>query len=342
MTSGQPTLLDVAKQVEDAFSEIPIIDLQPARSSDPTLRRKVADEIRNACLTSGFFYIKNHGIPEELATSAIETAKPFWDWPEEKKMEYDIRKTPNFKGYGGLLAENVNPENKGDVHEAFEFGYEEIDADPSSAAVREADGSMAGANVWPLELPEMRRASLEYYHAVMKLGKLLFPLFALALDLPENFFDDKTMNPAAIMRILHYPPQTGEIDDRVIGIGAHSDYECFTILWQDNNKALQVLNTEGKWIDAVPIPGTFVVNLGDQLARWTNDVFKSTIHRAVNRTGVRRYSIPFFFGTDYNVTLEALPSCVSPERPAKYEPVNAGDFVLSRLAPTYAHSPVKA
>jgi len=197
---------------------------------------------------------------------------------------------------------------------------------------------MSGKNVWPADFPEFRTTALKYYHAVVRLGQVLFPLFALALDLPERFFDDKTINPAAIMRILHYPPQIGEIDDKVIGIGAHTDYECFTILWQDNNPALQVLNAKGKWVDAVPIPGTLVVNLGDQFARWTNDVFKSTVHRAVNRSGVRRYSMPLFFGTDYNVMLEALPSCVSENRPAKYEPVNAGDYVQSRLAATYAHS----
>jgi len=174
---------------------------------------------------------------------------------------------------------------------------------------------------------------------VVRLGQYLFPLFALALDLPEDFFADKITKPAAIMRLLYYPPQTGIIDDRAIGIGSHTDYECFTILWQqDDVNALQVLNTAGKWINAVPIPGSLVVNLGDQFARWTNDVFRSTVHRAVNRSGVARYSIPLFFGTDYNVLLRALPSCVSDDFPAKYEVVTAGDYVKSRLEATYAHS----
>lgn len=115
-------------------------------------------------------------------------------------------------------------------------------------------------------------------------------------------------------------------------------YECFTILWQDNVQALQVLNNNGKWIDAVPIPGTFVLNIGDQFARWTNDVFKSTVHRAVNRSGAERYSIPLFFGTDYDVKLEALPGCVSEDNPVKYEVVTAGEYVKSRLEATYAHS----
>jgi len=251
----------------------------------------------------------------------------------------DIHKSKNFKGYTALLGENTNPENRGDLHEGFDLGWEE----PSTGSVRssEDDGSMAGGNVWPAEilLPGFRRAVLEYYHAVVHLGQYLFPLFALALGLPEDFFADKITKPAAIMRLLYYPPQTGIVDDRTIGIGSHTDYECFTILWQqDGINALQVLNTAGKWITATPIPGSFVVNLGDQFARWTNDEFRSTVHRAINRSGVARYSIPLFFGTDYNVPLEALPSCVSDERPAKYEVVTAGDYVKSRLEATYSTS----
>jgi len=197
---------------------------------------------------------------------------------------------------------------------------------------------MTGQNVWPEGLPGFRSSVLAYYHAVIRLGQALFPLFALALDLPESFFDDKTTKPAAIMRLLHYPPQPAKPLDRVLGIGAHTDYECFTILWQDEVGALQVMNTAGKWIDAVPIEGTLVLNLGDQFARWTNDVFKSTVHRAINKSGRERYSIPLFFGTDYNVKLEPLPSCVSEDNPPKYEVITAGDYVKSRLEATYAHS----
>uniref|UniRef100_A0A8H7XP53 Isopenicillin N synthase-like Fe(2+) 2OG dioxygenase domain-containing protein n=1 Tax=Psilocybe cubensis TaxID=181762 RepID=A0A8H7XP53_PSICU len=114
--------------------------------------------------------------------------------------------------------------------------------------------------------------------------------------------------------------------------------QCFTILWQDRAGGLQVQNTAGKWVDAVPIPGTLVVNLGDQFARWTNDVFKSTLHRVINRSGVERYSIPLFFGTNYDVLLEPIHTCVSPGSPSKYEIVTAGEYVKSRLEATYAHS----
>jgi len=287
-------------------------------------------------------YIKNHGIPEETTLAALHAGKQFFSLPSSSKMELDIHKSSNFKGYTPLLGENTNPDNQGDLHEGFDIGRE---SDVSNTSLKVgstecADGVMAGENVWPDKtiLPGFREAVLAYYHAVVRLGRLLFPFFALALDLPEGFFDDKTANAAAIMRLLHYPPQPPkrlDEDDRSIGIGAHTDYECFTILWQDSVGGLQVRNADGKWIDAVPIPGTLVLNLGDQFARWTNDVFKSTLHRVTNRSGLERYSIPLFFGTDYDVRLEPIPSCVSPDMPAKYEVVTAGEYVRSRLESTY-------
>ncbi|GJE97659.1 2OG-Fe(II) oxygenase [Phanerochaete sordida] len=282
----------------------------------------------------GFFYIKNHGVAEETIASALAAAKRFFALPLASKEAIDMSKSTNFKGYTPLLGENSNPENRGDLHEGFDIGWED-----SSGSARADDGAMSGANLWPdeQELPGFREAVMQYYNAVVSLGKLMFPIFALALNLPEDFFADKTLKPAAILRLLYYPSQDGLVDDRIQGIGAHTDYECFTILWQDEVPALQALNLDKKWVDATPIPGTFVVNLGDQLARWTNDVFKSTVHRAINRSGVERYSIPLFFGSDYDVVLEALPSCVSAERPPKYEPITAGEYVRSRIAETYGH-----
>ncbi|KAI0793028.1 Clavaminate synthase-like protein [Irpex lacteus] len=328
-------LLAAASRTESTFEQIPIIDLADLHSTDPAERRALADLIRDACINVGFFYVKNHGVPPETISKALSAGKSFFGLPQAAKDAIDIHKSENFKGYTALLGENTNPENRGDLHEGFDLGWEELDG-----SVRDDDGAMTGGNVWPdpTSLPGFREDVLEYYHAVVHLGKALFPLFALALDLDEDFFADKITKPAAIMRLLHYPPQEGIVDDRIQGIGAHTDYECFTILWQDDVPALQVLNNDDKWIDAVPIPGTFVVNLGDQLARWTNDVFKSTVHRAVNRSGQERYSIPLFFGTDYDVKLEPLPSCVSADFPPKYEVVTAGDYVKSRLEATYTHS----
>ncbi|KAH9829285.1 uncharacterized protein C8Q71DRAFT_890996 [Rhodofomes roseus] len=196
------------------------------------------------------------------------------------------------------------------------------------------DGTVAGANVWLQEPARFREAALTYYHAAEELGKKLFRLFALALEILEDYFDDKTKNSAALMPVLHYPPQTGPVDDRVrlttvtpnaqLGGQCGRDapsyllidviyaLQCFTILWQEPaTQGLQVLNKEKQWIDAPPLQGTLVINLGDQFARWMNEVFKSTVHRAINRSGVRRYSIPLFFGTDYDVKLEGPVRCLA-------------------------------
>ncbi|PPQ65889.1 hypothetical protein CVT26_000909 [Gymnopilus dilepis] len=335
------SLVGTAQLLDQDFQDVPVIDLQNISSTDPIRRRKLADEIRDACIRVGFFYVKNHGIPEDVINAVLEEAKSFFALPLEKKMEIEHRKTPNFKGYSPLLSGNNDPNGGGDLQEGFEFGWESPDqskVDPEDDS--STSGVMAGANVWPSEdyIPGFRERVLRYYHAAVNLGKMMFPLFALALDLPEAFFDDKTQHSAALMKLLHYPPQTGPIDERVIGIGAHTDWECFTILWQEPGiQALQVLNSEKKWINAPPIPGTLVINLGDQFARWTNDIFKSTVHRAINRSGVRRYSIPLFFGTDYNVKLEPMLSCISPERPPKYEVITAGEYVKGKLQATYSH-----
>ncbi|KAF8895248.1 2OG-Fe-II oxygenase [Infundibulicybe gibba] len=305
--------------------------------------RAIVDEIKRACIQVGFFYVKNHTVPDAIIQNALSASRKFFDLPVELKMELENRKTSNYMGYSPLLSGNNNPENAGDLQEGFEFGWEAL-GEPEDNKVHDnatvQKGVMAGKNVWPAAMPGFRGAVLQYYHAAVHLGKLLFPLFALALDLPENYFDDK----ATLMKLLHYPPQIGQVDDRIIGIdrgaAVHKKIiiQCFTILWQEPGiQALQVLNSDGRWIDAPPIPGTFVINLGDQFARWTNDVFKSTVHRAINRSGVRRYSIPLFFGTDYDVKLEPIPSCVSAERPPRYDVVTAGEYVKSRLQATYNH-----
>ncbi|KAK2465277.1 hypothetical protein APHAL10511_002631 [Amanita phalloides] len=322
-----------------SFSEIPVIDLTNVKNPDLGLRQALAKEIRDACVNVGFFYVKNHEIPTNIINEALEATKEFFSLPLESKMEIENKKSPNFRGYAPLLSGNNNPDNAGDLHEGFQFGWEEL-VDDKGARGEDIDGPMSGANTWPskLEAPNFREAILKYYHAAVHLGRLLFPIFALALELPKDYFEDKTKHSAAIMGLLHYPPQTGHVDDRVIGIGAHTDWECFTILWQQPGiQALQVLNADNIWVNAPPIDGTLVINLGDQFARWTNDVFKSTVHRAINRSGVRRYSIPLFFGTDYNVKLEAIPSCVSETRPAKYDVVTAGEYVKSRFQATYGN-----
>jgi isopenicillin N synthase-like dioxygenase len=188
---------------------------------------------------------------------------------------------------------------------------------------------MNGSNIWP-DLPGFKDGVAGYYGECLSLARRLIRLFAEVLYLPESFFDEMFVRPGAMSRVIHYPPQPAN-DPDTVGIGMHTDYECFTILCQDEQPGLQILNVAGEWIEAPPIPGTFVVNIGDMLARWSNDVFISTVHRVLNSTGKERYSVPLFFGPSYNVMIEPLQTCLADGEKPKYEPILAGDYVWRRL-----------
>lgn len=315
------------------FTEIPVIDFAPMFASDPAGRQAVGDAVRDACTRVGFFYVRNHQVPQSVIDGTFEAAHRFFDLPLDDKMAVDIARSPNLRGYTPLLGENTDPTARGDLHEGFDIALDLDDSDPDVAA-----GVFGyGPNQWPDGLPGFRDSLLAYQQALLAFGLKIFDAFALALDLPEGHFRPLVSKPMAQMRVLYYPSQDGEVDDRQIGIGAHSDYECFTILCTDDTPALQVLNSAGQWIMAPPMPGCFIVNVGDLMARWTNDYFASTVHRAINRSGRKRYSIPFFYGTNSGTLIEVLPTCQSPERPAKYPAITAGDYIRSRFDDTYAH-----
>ena len=178
-------------------------------------------------------------------------------------------------------------------------------------------------------MPNFKPTMAAYYAQILALARRLIRLFAQVLDLPATFFDHMFTHPGAMCRILHYPPQPPK--SSTFGIGAHTDIECFTVLCQGTQPALQILNTSGEWISAPPIPGTFVVNIGDMLSYWSNDTFVSTVHRVLNTTGEERYSIPFFMGPNYETLLEPLENCVK-EGKKNYPSVVAGDYVWRRLA----------
>jgi isopenicillin N synthase-like dioxygenase len=239
-------------------------------------------------------------------------------------MRIHVKTSSQLLGYVAFKDENANPGvGSGDMHEAFDFTSEDR---------RDGDRFIAGdvrqsGNLWPDDLPGFYETLTEYSIAMRGLAGRIFGAFALALNLQESYFDRLADRPMSLIRLLHYPSQPGPFDETRMGTGAHTDHECFTILNQDSVQALQVRNHGGRWIDAPPIPGTFVVNVGDQMARWTNGAFASTLHRVANLSGKARYSIPCFIGANADAVIEALPSCIGPDNPAKFAPVVAGEYV---------------
>ncbi|KAH7326879.1 hypothetical protein B0J17DRAFT_581129, partial [Rhizoctonia solani] len=293
----------------------------------PDSKAQVANAIREACIYVGFFLRENHGINEAVIRSVLDTTRQFffilqtsqliiWSLSAILMCVY-----PSLTSVKPPISRVVIPFLRKYIHEYFEIGPE-IDVSP--------DIAMSGLNIWPPEdvIPGFQEATLRYgYPRSYRAWLETFTVFALALNLPEGFFANKVKTTAASMRIIHYPPQAAVVEKQGTGIGAHTEHIWTSILsmLQTNPTSLTVLNTSSQWIDAKPIPGTLIINIGDQLSIWTNDIFKSTVHRVINGSGT--YSIPLFFCADYDVKLEALPSCVSESRPALYEPILAGDHV---------------
>ncbi len=310
---------------------IPIVDLAPLLvDNDPA---PVAADMLRACTDLGFFYICNHGIEEQLRERYFSAAREFFALPLEQKLAADARASKAHRGYFPIHAENNDPGGSVDLKEGFDIMAEHA---PEDERVR-AGLPFHGPNRWPDGLPEFRATSMNYYDALTELAGAMMQAIAVALDLPPWYFGDKLDGPLAMLRMLHYPPQEGEITKQEIGTGAHTDYGLLTILAQDDNGGLQVQTQDGEWIDAPPIPGTFVVNIGDELQRWSNDKLNSNPHRVINTSNKDRYSAPFFFHAAYDTTIDCLPTCRDEGRSAKYDPITAGEYMWQRFTATFVH-----
>lgn len=329
---------------------VPVIDISSSFSPSLEDRKAVAAEIHDACTNSGFFHITGHGITEETRQKILSLAERFFKTlPREKKEALHVRNSKYFRGWEPAEYTYVNPsdwsaeEAAPETKEGFNWGYEEgLDPTGGDGQYTELDGEKVNGNVWPSEddLPGFYECIKEYYGQVVSLARHLFRLFALSLDLPEVFFDPMMTHPGAISRLLYYPPSDDpqpldpKQQDKEIGLGAHSDYECFTILLCSSASGLELLSPDDQWIAAPVAEGSFIINVADFMMRWTNGVYKSTVHRVVNRTRQERYSVPLFFSINYDQMVETLPSCVSADNPSKYPPIKAGEYVLERLKAT--------
>lgn len=319
--------------------EIPIIDISNLTSPSLSARKSIAEQIHHAATNNGFFYLKNHGIPSSTIDAAYTASLEFFRQPDDIKQIVNSGRSGSLNGWKPPNTQRINQSESIDVRETFSFLYNPIydpDAPDTIDELPEEIRNTATIDEFCWEqtanLPHFKTNLLEYWRGTLKLARSLTRVFALALSLPEDYFDTKIAYPDAGTAINYYPPispsplPTGENS-----IGSHTDFQLFTILWQDSNGGLQVLNRDGEWINAAPIEGTFVVNIGDYLQRITNDRYISTVHRARNLSGRERISMPLFFGFGLDERCGVLESCVGEGEEAKYEEISCREWVDKRV-----------
>ena len=305
-----------------------IIDVGGLRTGDPAAVARAAAQLGRACRDTGFFYVRNHGIPDGLMSGIFASAQAFFAQPAAAKDAISIKRSPHNRGYVGLATESLDPTHA-DHKEAFNVG---LDLAPSDLEVV-AGKPFRGVNLWP-DTPGFRDTALAYFNAVWGLGCDLHLSIAADLGLPADYFADKFDRPMATLRLLHYPPRDAARAER-LGGGAHTDYGSITLLSTDDAGGLEVRRRDGTWIEAPPMPGAFVCNIGDCLMRWSNDIYVSTPHRVINPPGRDRYSVAFFLDPNPDVLVDCLPGCRDARRPAKYPPILAADYLRQRLDATY-------
>jgi isopenicillin N synthase-like dioxygenase len=315
---------------------IPLIDVGPAFRGEPGALDAVAARVRHASEEVGFFYVAGHGVPEALVGAAFAASREFHALPLEDKLALKLNQ--NNIGYLPVnqsiqRASTVHKATRPNFNESFFISHERGPDHPDVVA----GTPLRGRNQWPAGHERMRAAMVRYFETMQALGERMLPVLARSLDLPADFFAPFFAGEAHInLRFLHYPPQ--EIDDpEQFGQGPHTDNSFVTFLAREDTPGLAVRLPSGEWVAPPLIPGTFLVNLGNVMKRWSNDRFLSTPHGVVNDSGRDRYSIAFFYSPDVDAIIECLPSCVAAGDRPRYEPARYGDLVRAFYSANYFH-----
>jgi isopenicillin N synthase-like dioxygenase len=323
------------------LTEIPVVDLAASFEDDPSGFDTAAHQIHKACRQTGFFYVAHHGVPQALIDETFLWSRRLFDLPPAERMALDSRNSASAAGYSSgtqqLDSQDTTSEKAPpDLKESFGFGME-LPGDHPLAVKRVRD---FGHNQWPAGLPGFRTHMLDYQAALRRLRLHLLRLLARSLDLPDGWFLPHFEIAANSIRLLKYPPQPPDAAFNQIGAGAHTDWGAITILAQDEAGGLEVRCADGTWVEAAPIAGTFVVNLGDLMARWSNGVYNANMHRVKNnRSGRDRYSIVSFNNPNPDAVIEPVPGCVTEAFPRKFATCTAQEHLNEMFRRSYGYLP---
>lgn len=309
---------------------LPVIDFS-AFSEDGSVAemQATAHKIRDACTSLGFFYLSHHGLPESHIPETFEWSRRFFGLSSEAKIKVDSRNSDANRGYNPLPDDDGERLSTGapDFKETFDMCREMRAGDP------EWSTSFMGANQWPnaRDIPGFAGFMRTCLTVRLGLMRRIMQAIAIGLDLPHDYFDAAHRYPGMTMRLLHHPPiNIEERDETQWSVATHADYGSLTILAQTHD-GLQVMNPAGEWLAIPPVPGAFVVNVGNLLARWTNDLFLSSVHRVANLTGESRISTPMFLMPQGNLPVECIPTCFSDTNPPRYPPTTSNETVAENI-----------
>jgi isopenicillin N synthase-like dioxygenase len=313
---------------------VPIIDLGPYLAGEPGALESAAGQLRFALTEIGFYAIEGHGVPRALIREVYAQVARFHAQPLQKKLAIKLDK--HNVGYLPMMGDTlrtsvVETVTKPNMSEAL-FVARDLPRDhPDVVAGRR----FRSANQWPADLPGLRETIVEYCDTLERLVQGLVRIYARALDLPAGYFDAAFRDFQYKLRATHYPRQPPDAPDDEFGIAPHTDTSFLTLLAPNDVPGLAFRAQSGRWIDVPPNPNAFLVNGGQLLLRWTNDRFLATPHRAVNRTGGERYALAFFCDANIDWPVAAVPTCVGPDNPPKYETTYYTDYMIRYQARTY-------
>lgn len=318
--------MSYATAAEIDTSLIPVVDIAPLRDgSDP---KRVADALHRASREVGFIYIENHGIPAEVLSGARETALDFFRRDTAEKETAKV--TAKHRGWLGQGGAKMQDDAKPDLKESFIWGYQDQNGTTPE------DHALRGANNWPAAMPELESAAMDWFMAAHDVAGHLLRGFAIGLGLPETFFTGEGIAPMSRASFVYYPPQPPTMGDDQFGVGPHTDFGVLTVLGQDDVGGLQVQDLNDNWVAAPPLPGTLIVNVGDLLARWTNDTYRSTPHRVVNTSGRERLSLVLAYDPEPQTLIDPR-AVLGADVETPHDPITCGDYLTWRFEKAFSY-----